>query len=80
MSGPRKVHIKSYGCQMNVYDLHRMADMLAAQGFSETAGPRMPISSSSTPATSVSEPPKKSIPSSAAFARSSVPPPPRAAR
>jgi len=20
MSGPRKVHIKSYGCQMNVYD------------------------------------------------------------
>jgi tRNA-2-methylthio-N6-dimethylallyladenosine synthase len=39
MSGPRKVHIKSYGCQMNVYDAHRMADMLAVQGFSETAGP-----------------------------------------
>jgi tRNA-2-methylthio-N6-dimethylallyladenosine synthase len=39
MSGPRKVHIKSYGCQMNVYDSHRMADMLAAQGFSETPGP-----------------------------------------
>jgi tRNA-2-methylthio-N6-dimethylallyladenosine synthase len=38
MSAPRKVHIKSYGCQMNVYDSHRMADMLAAQGFSETAG------------------------------------------
>src|SRR6266566_7527948 len=37
MSGPRKVHIKSYGCQMNVYDSHRMADMLAPQGFVETA-------------------------------------------
>ena len=37
MNGPRKVHIKSYGCQMNVYDSHRMADMLAAEGFSETA-------------------------------------------
>jgi tRNA-2-methylthio-N6-dimethylallyladenosine synthase len=37
MNGSRKVHIKSYGCQMNVYDSHRMADMLAPQGFSETA-------------------------------------------
>src|SRR4051812_40037338 len=37
MSGARKVHIKSYGCQMNVYDSHRMADMLAAEGFAETA-------------------------------------------
>ena len=37
MNGPRKVHIKSYGCQMNVYDSHRMADMLAPEGFSETA-------------------------------------------
>jgi tRNA-2-methylthio-N6-dimethylallyladenosine synthase len=37
MSGARKVHIKSYGCQMNVYDSHRMADTLAAEGFAETA-------------------------------------------
>ena len=37
MSGPRKLHIKSYGCQMNVYDSHRMADTLAPQGFVETA-------------------------------------------
>jgi tRNA-2-methylthio-N6-dimethylallyladenosine synthase len=36
MSAPRKVHIKSFGCQMNVYDAHRMADVLAAQGFTET--------------------------------------------
>ncbi|MFN3350568.1 tRNA (N6-isopentenyl adenosine(37)-C2)-methylthiotransferase MiaB, partial [Pseudorhodoplanes sp.] len=37
MTGPRKVHIKSYGCQMNVYDSLRMADMLAPEGFAETA-------------------------------------------
>jgi tRNA-2-methylthio-N6-dimethylallyladenosine synthase len=36
MQGTRKVHIKSFGCQMNVYDSHRMADMLAAEGFSQT--------------------------------------------
>jgi len=29
MSGARKVHIKSFGCQMNVYDSQRMADTLA---------------------------------------------------
>ena len=39
MSGARKVHIKSFGCQMNVYDSHRMADMLAPEGFAETATP-----------------------------------------
>ena len=33
----RKLHIKSYGCQMNVYDAQRMADVLAADGYSETA-------------------------------------------
>src|SRR5260221_3144120 len=37
MSKPRKVHVKSFGCQMNVYDSHRMADMLAPAGYSETA-------------------------------------------
>src|SRR5437588_7888581 len=39
MTRPRKVHIKSFGCQMNVYDSHRMADMLAPEGFAETATP-----------------------------------------
>jgi tRNA-2-methylthio-N6-dimethylallyladenosine synthase len=38
MSRPRKVHVKSFGCQMNVYDSHRMADTLAPAGFVETAG------------------------------------------
>src|SRR5664279_3204103 len=37
MSRTRKVHIKSFGCQMNVYDSHRMADTLAPAGYSELA-------------------------------------------
>jgi tRNA-2-methylthio-N6-dimethylallyladenosine synthase len=39
MNGPRKLHIKSYGCQMNVYDSHRMADLLTAEGYVETGSP-----------------------------------------
>src|SRR5437588_5786488 len=35
----RKLYVKSYGCQMNVYDSHRMADMLAPEGYVETATP-----------------------------------------
>lgn len=37
MNTPRKLHIKSYGCQMNVYDAQRMVDTLAPEGFVETA-------------------------------------------
>src|ERR1700690_3320916 len=37
MSRTRKVHVKSFGCQMNVYDSHRMADTLAPAGYCETA-------------------------------------------
>jgi tRNA-2-methylthio-N6-dimethylallyladenosine synthase len=36
MTRARKVHIKSFGCQMNVYDSHRMADTLAPEGYAET--------------------------------------------
>jgi tRNA-2-methylthio-N6-dimethylallyladenosine synthase len=36
---PRKLYVKSYGCQMNVYDSQRMADTLAPEGFVETATP-----------------------------------------
>src|SRR6476620_8382187 len=32
----RKVHVKSYGCQMNAYGAQRMADLLAAEGYVET--------------------------------------------
>ena len=36
--GPR-AFIKSFGCQMNVYDAQRMADLAAGQGYGETAAP-----------------------------------------
>jgi len=39
MTNSRKVHVKSFGCQMNVYDSHRMADTLAPGGYVETARP-----------------------------------------
>jgi len=39
MSKPRKVHVKSFGCQMNVYDSRRMADTLAPHGYIETGTP-----------------------------------------
>jgi tRNA-2-methylthio-N6-dimethylallyladenosine synthase len=32
-----KVLVKSYGCQMNVYDATRMADLLQREGYAETA-------------------------------------------
>ncbi|NVK35951.1 MAG: tRNA (N6-isopentenyl adenosine(37)-C2)-methylthiotransferase MiaB [Rhodobacteraceae bacterium] len=37
-AGPekRKVFVKTYGCQMNVYDSERMSDVLAPEGFSAT--------------------------------------------
>jgi tRNA-2-methylthio-N6-dimethylallyladenosine synthase len=38
MKPPRKLHIKSYGCQMNVYDAQRMVDTLAGEGYIETKG------------------------------------------
>ena len=37
MTTLRKLHIKSYGCQMNVYDAQRMVDTLGREGFVETA-------------------------------------------
>jgi tRNA-2-methylthio-N6-dimethylallyladenosine synthase len=35
-AGGKKVFVKTYGCQMNVYDSQRMADALAADGYSPT--------------------------------------------
>ncbi len=32
-SAPRKLFIKTYGCQMNVYDSERMAEALGAEGY-----------------------------------------------
>ena len=36
MNKPRKLFVKSFGCQMNVYDSQRMADTLAPHGYVET--------------------------------------------
>jgi tRNA-2-methylthio-N6-dimethylallyladenosine synthase len=35
----KKAFIKSYGCQMNVYDSGRMADVVAEQGYAQTGSP-----------------------------------------
>jgi tRNA-2-methylthio-N6-dimethylallyladenosine synthase len=37
MNGSYRLHVKSLGCQMNVYDSRRMADTLAPLGYVETA-------------------------------------------
>ena len=39
MTPPRKLHIKSYGCQMNVYDAQRMVDTLASVSYTHLTLP-----------------------------------------
>ena len=36
MSPPKTFHVKSFGCQMNVYDGERMAELMAADGMTAT--------------------------------------------
>ena len=36
----KKYYIKTFGCQMNVYDSSRIADMLQNLGYEEAASPR----------------------------------------
>ncbi|MEM1362001.1 MAG: MiaB/RimO family radical SAM methylthiotransferase, partial [Pseudomonadota bacterium] len=36
MAGDKKLFIKTYGCQMNVYDSERMAEALAPEGYAQT--------------------------------------------
>ncbi len=38
-AAPRRVFIRSYGCQMNAYDATRMADALEPHGYMVTSGP-----------------------------------------
>ncbi|WP_298430206.1 tRNA (N6-isopentenyl adenosine(37)-C2)-methylthiotransferase MiaB [uncultured Jannaschia sp.] len=39
MTAPKKLHVKTYGCQMNVYDSERMAEALAPSGYEVTDRP-----------------------------------------
>ncbi|QGX98875.1 tRNA (N6-isopentenyl adenosine(37)-C2)-methylthiotransferase MiaB [Roseovarius faecimaris] len=39
MADPKKLYIKTYGCQMNVYDSERMAEALGGAGYVETQSP-----------------------------------------
>jgi tRNA-2-methylthio-N6-dimethylallyladenosine synthase len=36
MTGPKKLFVKTYGCQMNVYDSERMAEAMGAEGYVTT--------------------------------------------
>lgn len=38
-SAPKKLYIKTWGCQMNVYDSRRMADILRPMGYAESDTP-----------------------------------------
>src|SRR5690349_23037293 len=40
MTRTKKLYIKTYGCQMNVYDSARMADVLAPLGYAPVESPR----------------------------------------
>ena len=39
MGDEKKLYIKTYGCQMNVYDSERMAEAMGAQGYVSTDTP-----------------------------------------
>jgi len=42
MADVKKLYVKTYGCQMNVYDSERMVEAMGAAGYTETQSPMMP--------------------------------------
>ena len=62
---PKTFKIKNFGCQMNVYDGERMAELLTAQGMAAAARGDDPTWSFSTPAISARKRPKRPIRTSA---------------
>jgi tRNA-2-methylthio-N6-dimethylallyladenosine synthase len=42
MTQPKKIFVKTFGCQMNVYDSERMTELLGAHGYAETRRWRRP--------------------------------------
>ena len=36
---PKKIYIKTYGCQMNVYDSDRMSDLMKSIGYENVDSP-----------------------------------------
>ena len=69
MPQPKKIFVKTFGCQMNVYDSERMTELLGAHGYAETEAMEAADVILLTPATSARKQPRRSIPTSAASAR-----------
>jgi hypothetical protein len=58
---PRTFHVKNFGCQMNVYDGERMAEMLGAEGMAAAADAASADLVVLNTCTSAKRPPRKSI-------------------
>ena len=43
MKKTKKLFIKTYGCQMNVYDSERMSEVLGEDGYEQTLNPKKQI-------------------------------------
>ncbi len=63
-SDRKKLFVKTYGCQMNVYDSERMVEALGTSGYDEVSSPE---EADMIPAIFAKKRPKKSIPSWAAL-------------
>ena len=59
----KKLFIKTYGCQMNVYDSERMAEAMGGAGYETTNSPDDADMILLTPATFARRPLRRSIPS-----------------